>query len=268
MYAIITIAVLLSLVCAQTTNREKAGLVAIYNSTGGANWRSGWDINTDPCINSWFGVKCRPIGNNQYNVWSLVLQGNNLAGTLPTEVGLLTNMQFFYLSGNNIFGTVPTETGLMTQLVQIGLDKNQFTGGVPSTWSALGGLQIVYFQENLFTGPLDALATLPAIQYLWFGNNKLQGTIPNALGEIFTLQQIGINDNELTGTVPSGFGLKQNLFQAFYAQNNKLTGAFPKNLCPTPTCDLSGNTFTCPLPSPTCCHIATCTPPPPTDEEY
>jgi len=263
MITIISLCLLLSsFVSAQTTNREKAGLVALYNTTGGVTWTNKWDTATDPCMNNWFGIKCRPIGNNQFNVWSLVLQGNNLDGTLPTEIGLLTNLQFFYLSGNNLFGTIPTQITLLDQLVQLGLDKNQLTGGFPPSMATLGGLQILYLQNNLLTGPIDGLGTLPAVQYVWLSHNSLTGTIPNLLGEIFTLQQIGFDFNGFTGTVPSGFGVKENLFQAFYAQNNKLSGPFPTHLCTTPSCDLSGgNTFTCPLPTPTCCHVTTCTPP-------
>jgi Leucine-rich repeat (LRR) protein len=248
-------------VLAQTTPNEKSGLISLYNSTGGpTSWINKWDITTDPCINSWFGVSCRPIGGNQYNVWRIVLQGNNMAGTLPTAIGLLTFLQFFYLSGNSIGGTLPVEIGNLVQLVQLGLDKNQMTGGFPDSLSKLGGLQVIYFQNNLLTGPIDNLAKLPAIQYLWLSQNTIKGTIPTILGDIFTLQQIGLNDNQFTGTVPTGFGTKQNLFQAFYGQRNLLTGAFPTHLCASGiTCDLTiGNVFDCPIPTPTCCGVTTC----------
>jgi len=252
-----------SLVTSQTTPREKAGLLALFNNTGGSSWTNTWNILSDPCINNWFGIKCRAFGSNQWNIWSLVLQGNNLIGPLPTEIGLLDQLQFLFLSGNQIQGTLPAQIGDLKQLVQLGLDKNAISGGFPNTMQGLGGLQIIYAQDNQFSGPIDVLGRLTGIQYLWLSRNKLIGTLPPQIGNVFTLQQVGVDSNQLTGTVPSGFGTRQALFQAFYGQNNKFTGLFPMNLCPTATCDLSGNTFACPLPNPTCCHVTTCVPAPP-----
>jgi len=269
-FLLVTFIVFIAGVSCQTTPLEKLGLVALYNLTGGATWRNNWNINSDPCItgSEWYGVKCRAVGNNQYNVWSLVVQGNNLSGRLPTEIGHLTFLQFLYLSGNNLYGTIPSEIGNLQQLVQIGFDKNQLTGGIPDTFKKLAGLQIIYFQDNLFTGPIDAIATLPGIQYVWFSRNSLMGTLPEALGQIFSLQQIGIDSNNFTGTVPSGFGQRQNQFQAFWAQGNHFTGAFPTHVCVAAGCDLTGSAFNCPLPNPPCCHINSCvTPPPPQLED-
>jgi len=246
---------------AQTTAPELQALHTLYNATGGPQWRIPWDIRSDPCINEWNGVKCRAIGNNQFQVTSLVVQGNNLKGTIPAAIGSLTNLQFLYLSGNQLVGTIPSEVGQLLQLVQLGFDKNQLSGGFPDM-SRLAGLQTIYFQDNLFTGPLDNLGRLPGVQYLWLSRNKLMGTIPNNLASIFSLQQIGLDSNSLTGTVPSGFGSTQNLFQAFYGQGNQFSGPFPTNLCKTAQCDLSGplNMFTCPLPTPSCCHVTACKP--------
>jgi len=266
----ILIVLFFSLVTSQTTAREKAGLQALWNSTGGPGWSTQWNIGSDPCINSWFGVQCRPFGTNQYNVWSLVLQSNNLAGTIPSDIQLLDQLQFLYLSKNRIQGTLPSEMGELRQLVQLGLDGNMITGGFPQTFSLMSGLQWLYAQDNLLTGPLEAISTLTNLQYLYLSRNRIVGTLPGLIGNIFSLQQIGVDSNQLTGTVPSGFGLRQNLLQSFYGQSNQFTGAFPVNLCiPTlQNCDLGGNVFTCPLPSPTCCHAITCvTPPPPPPNE-
>lgn len=34
-----------------------------------------------------------------------------LHGTIPTELGLLTNLDFFSLEGNDLTGTIPSELG-------------------------------------------------------------------------------------------------------------------------------------------------------------
>lgn len=250
---------LLSLVSCQTGKGEIAALQALYVSTGGKNWIHQWDITTDPCIANWYGVKCRPIGNTQYQVWSLVVQGNNLRGTIPDEIVGLQNVQFLYLSGNSLYGTIPQTLGSLQNLVQFGFDKNLLTGPFPNL-TGLQGLQTIYLQDNQLSGPLDPLGDLGGLQYLWLSRNAITGTIPESLANIFTLQQIGLDSNKLTGTIPSGFGVRENLFQAFYGQGNSFTGPFPKNLCIAQACDLSGTTniFDCPLPSIPCCHVSTC----------
>jgi len=250
----------LTLASAQTTVLELRALTALYNSTGGPGWFTPWNLGTDPCIANWPGVRCRPIGNNEYNIWSLVVQSNNLRGTIPTEIGYLLNVQFLYLSGNFLSGSIPAEIGGLRQLVQVGFDKNQLTGNFPPDLSQLTMLQIVYLQDNQITGSLLPFTKLPAIQYLWFSRNRLVGTLPEELGNLSTLQQIGVDVNQLTGPIPTGFGVRQALMQAFYGQANYFAGPFPNSLCRVSTCDLSGggNLFSCPLPTPSCCHVTTC----------
>jgi len=37
-----------------------------------------------------------------------------LTGTIPTEVGLMVNIDKFYLQGNSFVGTLPTEVGMLS----------------------------------------------------------------------------------------------------------------------------------------------------------
>ena len=39
----------------------------------------------------------------------LVLDDNSLTGTLPTELGLLKNLEYFSITGNELTGNVPNE---------------------------------------------------------------------------------------------------------------------------------------------------------------
>ncbi len=79
-------------------------LVALYNSTNGANWQnnSGWKTLKNENIEDWYGVKVegdRVVGINLFS--------NNLVGTLPTELGNLSNLQGLYLSINKLSGEIP-----------------------------------------------------------------------------------------------------------------------------------------------------------------
>ena len=65
-------------------------LATIYYSTNGPSWsvESSWFLDgISPC--SWFGVTCDPSG---LDVTGIILEENNLVGSLPTELGLLTKL--------------------------------------------------------------------------------------------------------------------------------------------------------------------------------
>ncbi|CAM9381152.1 unnamed protein product [Ectocarpus sp. 12 AP-2014] len=58
------------------TDRE--ALVALYNATGGPNWKQDGNWNTDADLSQWHGIKT----NDQGRVVALSLNSNNLQGIL------------------------------------------------------------------------------------------------------------------------------------------------------------------------------------------
>ena len=64
--------------------------------------------------------------------------GNRFTGSLPTELGLLTNLHYFWVPNGGLEGTIPTEIGLLTKLYGMSLANNRQMGGsVPAEVSAL-----------------------------------------------------------------------------------------------------------------------------------
>jgi len=105
--------------CASVTEiplTECNTLVALYNSTGGANWinHTNWVTTSTPC--SWYAVTC-----DAGHVTKILLTsscnpfcdggGDNLTGTLP-DVSALTNLVTFELGQNQLSGNMPTLTSL------------------------------------------------------------------------------------------------------------------------------------------------------------
>lgn len=54
--------------------------------------------------------------NISHHPESLILSGNDLNGTIPTELGLLTSIEDILLNINKLTGLVPSELGMLTTL--------------------------------------------------------------------------------------------------------------------------------------------------------
>ena len=117
-----------------STHPDYDALIAIYNALDGPNWTDPWDI-TAP-IESWdesFNVTFDPVTNR---VTNLDLAARGLSGTIPPEIGdltELTNLSFFI---NDISGEIPVELWSLTNLVQafLGAQESQLltlTNGIP-----------------------------------------------------------------------------------------------------------------------------------------
>ena len=93
--------------------RDTSTLALLYDACGGAKWlnNTGWDLSRDPCSSPRHGVSCSSGRVTQIN-----LQKNGLRGTLPTQIGELTEMVHFELDMNAVSGTIPTQLGKLAKL--------------------------------------------------------------------------------------------------------------------------------------------------------
>jgi len=131
--------------CATVTeipSTECEVLVTLYNSTDGDNWtnKSGWNVTNTPC--SWYGVTCSgghvlEIDLGYYNG----THGNNLTGTIPRELGNLSNLMRLDLYSNKLTGTIPTELVNLSHLTRLDLSYNGLTGSIPSELGNLTNLE-------------------------------------------------------------------------------------------------------------------------------
>ena len=48
---------------------------------------------------------------------------NNLSSSIPTDLGLLTEVSYLYFGGNALTGTIPTELGQLTQARELEFRK-------------------------------------------------------------------------------------------------------------------------------------------------
>ena len=107
---------------------DRAVLVELYNSTGGANWTNNANWLSDRPIREWYGVTNDADGR----VTGLFLWSNQLSGEIPAELGSLANLEYLSFWGNQLTGVIPAELGSLTNLERLYLGGNQLTGCVPA----------------------------------------------------------------------------------------------------------------------------------------
>ncbi|MGC9398704.1 MAG: hypothetical protein ACP5HM_06170 [Anaerolineae bacterium] len=180
---------------------EKRALVSLYRATAGEMWthNAGWLEPGSPC--AWYGVTCE--GGH---VTRLDLSDNRLSGTLPEDLGLLTDLTHLDLSGNRLQGLVPPNLGHPRRLRLLDLSRNRLRGPIPPRLQLLVHLRT-----------LDLHA------------NQLSGSIPGALGDLARLEHLDLSDNELTGEVPPELGRLRRLLTLSLSRN-PLQGPLPLEL--------------------------------------
>jgi Leucine-rich repeat (LRR) protein len=236
--------------CAAVTeipSTECDALVTLYNSTDGDDWtrNSGWLENNTPC--SWYGVTC---GGGQ--VSELSLDWNKLTGTIPSQLGNLTNLTELDLGRNSLTGTIPSQLGNLTNLEFLYLNSNGLTGTIPSQLGNLTNLEILYLSGNELTGTIPSqLGNLTNLESLYLSLNSLTGSIPSQLGNLTNLESLYLYNNSLTGSIPSQLGNLTNL-TGLFLYGNSLTGSIPSqlgNLTNLTELILSWNSLTGSIPS-------------------
>jgi len=91
--------------------------------------------------------------NNHGLLQILDLSSNRLVGTLPTEIGLLSNyLKRINMHHNELHGTIPTELSQLSGLHYLGLEYNSLEGNIPSSLGELEQLTDLILHSNRLEG--------------------------------------------------------------------------------------------------------------------
>ena len=245
---------------------DRATLVALYNATDGPNWSYSHNWNSDLPTREWSGITVLLNGR----VAGLHLDGNQLTGRIPAELGNLTSLRELSLGNNQLTGGIPTELGNLANLQSLYLSDNPLTGCIPESLRKLGrglytpGLVFCDLTSDdlaLISNDRAALVALynTAGGLDWNNNDnwlsdaplgqwhgvttdhngrvtalnlryRLTGEIPAELGNLANLQELRIRNNRL---LTGGIPAELgNLakLQSLYLNDNQLTGGIPAEL--------------------------------------
>ena len=99
-------------------------LVSVFGSAGGSNWDSQSDTDTG---NDWSASTAEVPTANEMSAW----EGVTLTSGRVTEL---------ILSDKNLIGTLPDEIGNLTELTNLSIQNNELLGAAPSTMVELTAL--------------------------------------------------------------------------------------------------------------------------------
>ena len=201
-------------------------LVALYSGTKGANWTNATNWASDAPLGGWYGVTT----DASERVTELSLNDNNLQGTIPVELGQLSNLESLSLSANQLTDEIPPELGQLTNLASLNLSTNQISGNIPRELGQLTNLDSLILAYNKLTGEIPTeLAQLSNLEGLDLSKNQLTGNIPSELGSLTSLRTLDLSGNPLDGEIPAELGQLANLESLILWPNN-LTGEIPTEL--------------------------------------
>nr|DAD38792.1 TPA_asm: hypothetical protein HUJ06_013114 [Nelumbo nucifera] len=173
---------------------------------------------------------------------------NQLKGTIPSRL-FNPNMVLIHvlLDGNQLTGSIPSTLGLVKTLEVVRLDRNSLTGTIPSNLNNLTNVQELHLSNNQLTGPMPNLTGMNVLNYLDLSNNSfdpsdipqwfstlqglttlamegthLQGEITSAVFSIPQLQSVNLKNNQINGTLDIGAKYSGQL-QLIDLQNNLIS---------------------------------------------
>jgi len=244
-----------AIVNAQLTQFQ--ALQAFYSDTnGGVSWSDAtWDFSagegsTDLCTFSY--VTCIASVVTELNMTGVNLDGTLassviegfadftsldlsrnylLTGTIPTEIGILSLLEYLSISRTSLSGTIPTEFGQLSQLYQFDLGPVPYvTGTLPSEFGQLTSLSYMDISRSNLSGNIPSeLGTMTNMRKLYLYTNSFGGTLPRELGNLSQLDRFELDSNSLSGTIPSQLGLLSSLSR-LELDSNSFTGTIPSQL--------------------------------------
>ena len=117
---------------------------------------------------------------------------NNKIITLPSEIGLLSNLRELYLSNNQIT-TLPPEIGQLSNLQVLSLSYNRITT-LPPEIGQLNQLQELWLYNNRITTLPPEIGQLSQLRKLFLDNNQIQ-SLPSKIGQLNQLQVLSLDRN-------------------------------------------------------------------------
>ena len=212
-------------------------LVQDDDGLGRSSWSSslqGWSRDSGISICNWEGVTCGG-GDDGSNiiVKEINLPNLGLSGTLPSALGLLTDLEVIVLKNNILSGSIPQEVANLENLVTLDLTDCYLTGTLPQRFESTQ-LSSLYLANNAISGKFFHTAHSPhllSIKEIRLENNVLTGTLHGlTLSSMSNLEALSLSVNDLSGLIPGVELGSIPTLKYLYLDSNHFVGPLPSQL--------------------------------------
>ena len=160
----------------------------------------------------------------------LLLEAFYMSGSFPTQLGTLTALNQMAINQNELSGSLPTQLGSLAALCEMSLEENRLDGTLPTQLWALGNLTKMRLAHNHLSGTLPTqLGVVPALEDMDIQTNSLSGSLPTQLGTLTALITLQLGFNVCSGSLPTQLGVLTTL-EEMYLEVNWLSGSLPTQL--------------------------------------
>ncbi|XP_019052652.1 PREDICTED: pollen-specific leucine-rich repeat extensin-like protein 3 [Nelumbo nucifera] len=186
-------------------------------------------VGADVC--DYKGVFCAPAPDDPKStvVAGVDLNNADLAGFLPVELGLMSDLALFHVNSNRFCGIIPQSFSKMAVLYEFDVSNNRLVGPFPMPVTAMPALKYLDLRYNDFEGSIPPELFDMDLDAVFLNNNRFQNEIPENLGNS-PASVIVFANNRLTGCIPHSIKKMENTLNEIIFTNNKLTGCLPMEI--------------------------------------
>ncbi|KAK9284162.1 hypothetical protein L1049_023330 [Liquidambar formosana] len=214
-----------------------------------SNFTSNW---VGPSVCSYSGVYCAPDPHDPkiQVVAGIDLNHLDIAGFLPDELGLLSDLALLHLNSNRFCGILPQTLANLTFLFELDLSNNRFVGPFPSVVLSLPTLYYLDIRYNEFEGPVPPELFQKDLDAIFLNNNRFTSVIPPNLGGSSASVVVFAN-NQFGGCIPPSIANLANTLEELLLINTSVSGCLPPEvgfLYKLRVLDVSFNKLVGPIP--------------------
>lgn len=189
------------------------------------NLTSNWN-GLNVC--NYTGIYCGPYHNDTSTrvVAGIDLNHGDIAGFLPDELSLLSELALLHLNSNRFCGILPHTLADLTLLYELDLSNNRFVGPFPTVVLSLPSLRYLDIRFNEFEGQLPPQLFDKTLDVIFVNNNRFTSVIPQNLGSS-TASVVVFANNRLKGCLPPSIAKFANTLEELLLINTSISGCLP-----------------------------------------